>query len=743
MIIKQVVLTNIKCHNHLDVEFTPGVNAIVGPNGSGKSTILEAIGYCLFGSLSYKVNQFLKNGEKSGMIDVSIEHNGQSYVYSRDVGKREGRWRVLHSVEILASGTEDVPRFTKNLLGLSEDVDLSSIFEDAIGVQQGLLTAPFLLSKTKRHAIFQPLFDIDIYRKCFEALRPVESICERVVSENTIIINNNNAERDILVKSISETDERQKRINELFIPVPGYEEKMKRLDQVIEGITSALRAKNEIQTLSFEITTLKNKIESINEKLNSLSDKKSEMLKLMPHLTNRAKWTSLDNTMKQLMGRREAIKERIQHIESSIESNEMTIGQYDLSKMKDEKETASKLQEREEALAKCRDERVKAEGKHETHLNVVKQAERGVCPLLGVDCTPLSCYLPEGRANANKANETVKVATRAEKTAEALVKESKEAQKTYNRLENDLAMKQAVERELKKNQDSLVDAKETLDGVEKDYNSTKKKRNALTFDETLYAKGVALQRELEDEWNEVDLINEKLEKSKLLKTYSDKRDRLSLLAGEVKSSDLEEKMKEREDVNNLLQPIRGAINELDKQQPPKWEYQSWKEQVEIITDKTTKLTELKDKEVLCLELIKDLREIYNSLGPEIMELLLDTINTEANDYFTALTGSPDLLYWDRDFEASLRNADGKRVFTQLSGGQQMIVAIALRLAVLKHLGNLPIVFLDEPTANLDEERRQVLASVVGNIMGFTQVFVISHGDEFSSEVDNVIQLPGN
>lgn len=70
----------------------------------------------------------------------------------------------------------------------------------------------------------------------------------------------------------------------------------------------------------------------------------------------------------------------------------------------------------------------------------------------------------------------------------------------------------------------------------------------------------------------------------------------------------------------------------------------------------------------------------------------------------------------------------------------MVVAIAIRLAVLKHLGNLPIVFLDEPTANLDDERREVLASVVGNIMGFEQVFVISHGDEFSSEVENVIEL---
>jgi exonuclease SbcC len=743
MIIKQVILTNIKCHSNLQAEFTPGVNAIVGPNGSGKSTILEAIGYCLFGSLSYKVNQFLKNGEKQGQIIVDIEHNNQTYSYVRDVGGREGQWYVHNNDDIEATGAEDVPRFTKNLLGLSEDADLSSIFEDAIGVQQGLLTAPFLLSKTKRHAIFQPLFDIDIYRKCFEALRPVEAICERVISENTIIINSNSADLEIFKKSVAQTDERNKRISELFTPVPGYEENIKHLDSSIECITAALRAKNDVQTLSFSITTLKGKIEHIDEKLGSLSGKKDELLKLTPHVTNRSKWNSHDNTMKQLLTRKESVKQRIHEVESSIKSNEMTIKQYDLSKMKEVKEVASKLQEREEALAKCRDDRVKAEEKHQTHLNVLNQSEKGVCPLLGVECTPLSCYTPEARANANKANETIKVATRAEKDAEALVKESKEAQKTFHRLENDLAMKQAVERELKKNQGSLVDANDILREVEKDYTAAKKKRDALTFDETLYAKGVALQRELEDEWNEVELRTERLEHTTVLQKYEEERDRLSVIASDVTSKDLDDKLEEREMINNLLQPIRGAINELKKQQPSDSQYDDWKEKIEIIVKKTADLTELKDKEELCLGLIQDLRSIYNSLGPEIMELLLDTINSEANDYFTALTGSPDLLYWDRDFEASLRNAEGKRVFTQLSGGQQMIVAIALRLAVLKHLGNLPIVFLDEPTANLDEERRQVLASVVGNIMGFTQVFVISHGDEFSSEVDNVIQLPGN
>ena len=49
MFIKKIELTNIKAYEHKVIEFSDGVNFISGKNGAGKTTIIESIGYALFG----------------------------------------------------------------------------------------------------------------------------------------------------------------------------------------------------------------------------------------------------------------------------------------------------------------------------------------------------------------------------------------------------------------------------------------------------------------------------------------------------------------------------------------------------------------------------------------------------------------------------------------------------------------------------------------------------------------------
>jgi exonuclease SbcC len=56
------------------------------------------------------------------------------------------------------------------------------------------------------------------------------------------------------------------------------------------------------------------------------------------------------------------------------------------------------------------------------------------------------------------------------------------------------------------------------------------------------------------------------------------------------------------------------------------------------------------------------------------------------------------------------------------------------------MSSLRVAFFDEPTANLDPERRAQLATHITNIQGFDQVFVISHDDTFESSTANPIRL---
>ena len=70
----------------------------------------------------------------------------------------------------------------------------------------------------------------------------------------------------------------------------------------------------------------------------------------------------------------------------------------------------------------------------------------------------------------------------------------------------------------------------------------------------------------------------------------------------------------------------------------------------------------------------------------------------------------------------------------------MAAALAVRLALLREMSDVDIAFFDEPTANLDDERRENLAEQITGIKGFSQLFVISHDDTFEQETQHVVHI---
>jgi exonuclease SbcC len=70
----------------------------------------------------------------------------------------------------------------------------------------------------------------------------------------------------------------------------------------------------------------------------------------------------------------------------------------------------------------------------------------------------------------------------------------------------------------------------------------------------------------------------------------------------------------------------------------------------------------------------------------------------------------------------------------------MAAAMSIRLALLKQLSDIRIAFFDEPTVNMDAERRERLAQQIGLVQHFDQLFVISHDDTFEENVDHIIHI---
>lgn len=135
------------------------------------------------------------------------------------------------------------------------------------------------------------------------------------------------------------------------------------------------------------------------------------------------------------------------------------------------------------------------------------------------------------------------------------------------------------------------------------------------------------------------------------------------------------------------------------------------------------------------------RKVYKTAGPRITERYVHNISREADRLFRELIGRQNIaLTWSADYEITVQEGEHKRRFINLSGGEQMCAALAVRLALLKVLADIDVAFFDEPTTNMDRPRRASLAEAIARIKSFNQIFVISHDDTFEQVTDSIIQV---
>ncbi len=173
MQITQLELRNVKSYaDSVKIDFAPGVNAISGPNGAGKSTLLEAIGFALFDSLPYKQDDFLRLGQKRGEVAVHFIDalDEREYVLTRPLGGGTPSITDAETERKLEEGKQDVIDWLKKHMGVEPGADLTALFEDAIGVPQGLLTATFLENAPARKKKFDPLLQVDDYETVWHKL---------------------------------------------------------------------------------------------------------------------------------------------------------------------------------------------------------------------------------------------------------------------------------------------------------------------------------------------------------------------------------------------------------------------------------------------------------------------------------------------------------------------------------------------------------------------------------------------
>ncbi len=164
-------------------------------------------------------------------------------------------------------------------------------------------------------------------------------------------------------------------------------------------------------------------------------------------------------------------------------------------------------------------------------------------------------------------------------------------------------------------------------------------------------------------------------------------------------------------------------------------------QLQTLEKRLTSAQSRRDRLAEQEELLQFLRSVIQEAGPFITNALVQQISYNANQLFGQIMEDyTRTLHWKEDYGIILE-ADGReRTFSQLSGGEQMSAALAVRLSLLQEMSSIGVAFFDEPTTNLDDTRRGSLARQIVGVRGFEQLFIISHDDSFEQATEKLIRV---
>ena len=170
------------------------------------------------------------------------------------------------------------------------------------------------------------------------------------------------------------------------------------------------------------------------------------------------------------------------------------------------------------------------------------------------------------------------------------------------------------------------------------------------------------------------------------------------------------------------------------------------------------LTELKHVGEYVMELEHIQENVYDRDGPvgkSLRSWSLEIISQKASEYLEKLNTKIQRISLSektRDVNISCYSRNTTLDIESLSGGEQVSVALALRLGMSHLLGasNLNFMILDEPTAHLDGERRKSLVNVLSQLTSLKegssmQFIIITHDAEIfdDSSVENIYKFESN
>lgn len=279
----------------------------------------------------------------------------------------------------------------------------------------------------------------------------------------------------------------------------------------------------------------------------------------------------------------------------------------------------------------------------------------------------------------------------------------------------------------------LITVNENIDKLEKKMDNLERSSNLYLEN---YKKAME-KNQLEKNLENIKLIIENNEMK-----FREKSTLLELKRKDIENIELEKIQEKDGKITSDIEEIReklGAVN--SEAETLKKKLEEIKKYEDLLKNKRKYLEKLNMK----LELTKIFREKIKSMGKEVSKNMLKEIEILATENFRKITGRGEKIIWSNEdknkYVVFLDGDRGELKFEQLSGGEQVAVAISIRGAMSELFTESKFSIFDEPTNNLDTERRRSLADSIGEILkNLEQSIIVTHDDTFREMAQKVIEL---
>lgn len=713
MIPLKLTLENFVSHINSELDFTKfNAALLIGAhsgnpyisNGVGKTTIFSAMRWCISGKSRFSTkDKVVKRGKSFCRVSLEFEMDGEIYKIVRRMNKKSGITDVKFYKK---SGNEwkddglacDTTRMTNRkiveIIKMSDDTFINSVYFKQNDVS-GFASAP----TTKRKEVLKEILQIGIWdnyqKSAKDNLKYFEEQRDLLNRRLKVIGDANNKEN---INNIKKLDENIKKLEN---SINVLQNKLQECKKYITDLEISRADK-------IDLDKLKEERKNIVARAKEIKQKKEELKKQV--IENNETISNSSSDCKGLEERLIELSKKVLLV-SEVKKAKDIFNKFNMEIPKC-KYSAEKLEKKKQDYTQHRD----VLNCYLKDLNNIKSIE------LGKECPICFSIIEEFDDIDYKRNNKI----------EYLKKAIKKEKKIVEELDKTIKKEEVI---INSSKDALVELERTEFMIAKRMGSLTEATHKNEIIQIELKNLIEIEKKLKEEYNKIKNIVDNVK--------------------DTPDEKLKKAIKDREKIVEDIQKIKDSVMELKIKRG-------------ITENSINEINRLNnEKSVISNQLNNILREIkvyenlYKAFGKDgiqaiIMENVAEDLSKYANSILKQICNDPisiDFITqrqtttgsWREQFDIRVIIGSNELNFDDLSGGEQVRISIALRLALsqllMRRIGsNVKFLLLDEVDQALDKQGIDALAETILTLSKNLKILVITHNETMKEKFDNIIVI---